>query len=206
MTNTLTSGSRRVKYAAIDIHKAQAEAWPAAIPPLTDAEATKAAQLLYRRFYQDRFYEEKHGMGRLAYYRKLGRTAPPRTLMPVKITSGNRHTWVRRGTISVNTGRGWRHLVHMLSHYCHSRLRPQDQPHSDSHRHLETEMIAWVIGQGWLAGKLKPAARAAASPVVEQHERVLARIKSWETKAKRAATALGKLKQEEAKLRRKRPL
>lgn len=201
--------STRARYRTIDVHRAAAEAWPAAIPRLTDAEATKAAQLLYRRFYQDRVYQEQHGMSRSAYYRKRGETAPLRKPTPVKITSGNRYTWVRRGVISVNTGRGWRHLVHMLSHYCHSALRPMDKPHSDNHRHLEGEMVDYVVRSGWLDGKLKPQPRVAKpkpDPVVEQHAKVLARLKAWETKAKRAATAIGKLKKEEAKLRRKVPL
>lgn len=58
---------------------------------------------------------------------------------------------------------GWYSLVHHVSHYAHLRLAyieglsgRQRKPHSGSHARLETEMIRYVVAQGWLDGKLKP--------------------------------------------------
>lgn len=207
--DTLQSAPTRVnaaRYHTIDVHRAQAEAWPAAIPKLTQLEAIKAAQLLYDRFYSERFYREKYGMSRLAYFRKLGRK-PPSKVMKTRTSSGNRINWVVRGVLVVNADKGWREFVHEYSHCFHRKLRPQDRPHSDNHVHLEKEMVDYVVRSGWLDGKLKPQPQVKKpDPVVEQHAKVLARLKAWETKAKRAATAIGKLKKEEAKLRRKVPL
>lgn len=201
----------RQLYQPIDIHS-QTLVWPEVIPPLTAAEAIKAARLLHTRFAIERFYEERHGMGRAAYYRKIGRKLPAKRAMPVKVTSGHRYNWPRHGNLVVNPERGWRNLVHDYSHYIHRQLRPKDSPHSDSHRHLEKEMIAYVVGSGWLDGKLKPKPRVARpakpkpDPAVVEHEKVLARLKAWETKAKRAATAIAKLKKLEKRLAKKRPL
>lgn len=188
----------RVLYAPIDIH-GKAEVWPETVPPLTAEEAIKAGKLLYRRFYQMRWYQEK---GRKPPH-KL--TAPP----PTTTTSGNRNNWAHRGRLIVNPSGGWKRLVHELSHYFHQKLRPHDKPHSDSHRHLEKEMIAHVVSSGWLDGKLKPRPKAPkpvkppVDPVALELERIAVRTKAWTTKARRAATALTTLKKREAVLRRR---
>lgn len=187
----------RQLYRPIDIHSS-APAWPAVVPALTEAEAIAAGKRLFRRFYQDRWYKERR------------RPVPRKqTAMPVKVTSGNRNNWVRRGVIYVNPGAGWKTLVHDLSHYCHWRLRPKDKPHSDNHRHLEWEMIAYVVESGWLDGKLRPKARPPkpkVDPVAAELAKVQARLKAWETKLKRATTMVIKLRREEKRLARKRPL
>jgi hypothetical protein len=193
----------RSLYRSIDVHRSEAEAWPAVIPPLTEAEAKTAGKRLYRAFMRKPWKGD------------------------VIVSSGNRASRIRWATISptseiakrrrtcrvhalvVNPGAGWKELVHDLSHTFHWRLRPKDRPHSDNHLALEKDMVAYVVSNGWLDGKLKPKARPkkpAPNPAIVEHDRVLARIKAWETKAKRAATALAKLRKEETKLRRRRPL
>ena len=114
-----------------------------------------------------------------------------------KLTSGNRYTWIRNHVMHVNPDMrdgGWHELVHMMSHLCAHRLFPNAKGHSHQHAHIEREMIQQVVAKGWLEGKLKrpdkpaPDRRALKAASIEQ------RIKSWETKARRAATALRKLK------------
>jgi hypothetical protein len=88
--------------------------------------------------------------------------------IPVKVTTGNRETWVRRGVFYVNPNNrttlqpGWHDIVHSVSHYCHRRMFPRHKPHDGrgTHAWIERTMIGHVVNLGWLEGKLKRAARA----------------------------------------------
>jgi hypothetical protein len=130
----------RGRYRTIDVHGGKTEAWPDVMPELTEAEATRAAKRLYRKF-----------MG-----------APWRfDVVPV---SGRCHSYIRRVTVGrrrktaivVNPGRGWKELVHGLSHTFFRRLHPSLPPHHFEHTHFEKAMVRYVIENGWLDGKLKP--------------------------------------------------
>lgn len=162
--------------------------WPEVVPPLTPEEALKAAKQLYTV-----------GMGQ-------------RWAGDVKLTSGNRYTWVRNGTLYVNPARkeriggGWAALVHDLSHYAHWRVNRGVKPHSAKHARIEIKMIKKVVRSGWLEGKLKPQ-EAQPEPSKnderqKKYEKVLASIKRWETKAKRAETFLKKLNRSKRALER----
>lgn len=117
---------------------------------------------------------------------------------PIKLTSGNRYSYIHRGTLYVNPdwrGRGgWHELVHLLSHSFSQRLNPSAGGHGYQHAFLEREMIAHVVGSGWLEGKLR---RPDPKPVDRRAERrasLEARIASWERKQRRAENALRKLR------------
>jgi hypothetical protein len=133
----------RQLYQPIDIHS-RAPAWPATIPALSDGEAKRAARLLWKRFYWRRMYEEQG--------RPVRKQHQPLTVL---INPKLKYARQRSFQIEVNSAMGWRSMIHSLSHRFHHRLRPKDKPHSDSHRHLEREMIDYVVGSGWLDGKLK---------------------------------------------------
>jgi hypothetical protein len=184
----------RTLYRPIDIHS-QAPAWPDTIPPLTETEAIRASQRLYEKFYRQRLYRER------------GQRVPKKGKAH-RVKINRRIRYAKMG--QVNPEQGWRGMVHSLSHQFHWYLRPKDKPHSDSHRHLEKEMIAHVVNSGWLDGKLKPKPRAVRpakpkpDPIVVEHEQVIARLKAWKTKAKRAATAIAKLRKQERSLARRR--
>jgi len=189
--DTVTSAPAPIKRARTQaqLYRDLNGVWPGSVPRLTEAEAKRAARLLYHRFF------------------RKGR---------VKVEISNRISYAQLpmgGLVVVNPARqGWREMVHSLSHRFHGRLRPRDKGHGDNHRTLELEMIRHVIASGWLDGKLipKPRAKAPAKPKhhprVVEHERVVARIKAWTTKAKRAETALKKLHKEEQRLRKQLPL
>jgi len=70
----------------------------------------------------------------------------------VKLTSGNRYTWIRRGVMAVNPNSwdGERGIVHLLSHYAHDKLNRHARPHSAAHARVEIAMIRQVIKRGWL--------------------------------------------------------
>ncbi len=145
--------------------------WPESVPSLSGDEAIRAAKRLYR-----------FGMRRTFKG-------------PVRLTSGNRYTWIRRGEMVVNTGGwqgGWKGLVHMLSHYCHQRLHPEEKPHGRVHAQAEIRMIKEVLKRGWLDGKLKSTPKLP-KPAPDPLLRLYARRKAWITRSKRAETALRKI-------------
>jgi len=160
------------RFSAVQRRYAKVEAlWPVdrtQLPALTEQEALSAAKRLFRL-----------GMGK-AWTGKL------------QITSGNRYTWIRRGILYVNASRGWHHLVHDLSHLVHHRRHPGQSGHHVTHAEYETKLIQVVVSKGWLEGGLRRAAAVVDKKAVA-HQRVLARIETWERKKKRADNALKKL-------------
>lgn len=152
--------------------------WPAGkLPPFTFQEGTTATKRLWRKFTGRRF--------------------------PHKIveTSGRRQTWVRRGVFylnlrtTANSYKGWKDLVHTLSHMVNDRLYRSG--HSISHSFLEKEMVKYVVVSGWLDGKLKSPERPQRPPPDKQAvrlDRARASIKRWESKLRRAQNALKKLR------------
>lgn len=156
-------------------------AWPEQIPVPTAQEALSGAKKLYRKF------RKKAWPGKW------------------ELTSGNRHTWPRRGTYYVNPnydfhGGGWKAIVHSMSHYMAHRIHPTAKGHGSTHAFIEKEMIEYVVSQGWLNGNLKRSEKERAVVDLKQvrHQRVLAGISRWEAKLKRAKTALKKLNRQRA--------
>ena len=156
-------------------------AWPTGpLPRLTAEEAIRAGRRLYR------FRMKRTFRG------------------PVKVTSGNRYTWIRRGEMLVNPGHGWHGLVHLLSHYCHSRRHPEENPHGGEHARCEIRMIKEVIRRGWLDGRLKsePKPEPPKPTADTKLAGLRAREKRWITRSKRAATALKKIRRSIKRLER----
>lgn len=149
--------------------------WPAQVPALTGPEALGAAKRLYR-----------FGMG----HAFRGRWA---------LTSGNRFSYPRGGVFYVNAGKGWSHLVHDISHHVHSLKYPKHRAHDATHTEIERDMVDYVLAKGWLAGTLKRAERAKPDPRALAYQSVVARLKRWESRAKRAATAIKKLRRAKAR-------
>lgn len=154
--------------------------WPDKVPPLTAIEAERAARRLYR------FVTGSTFRGR------------------VVITSGNRHTSVRLGVITVNPSRGWHDLVHSMSHWLERYAGTHG--HNAAHARLEMRMIKQVVWRGWLDGKLKDTPRAVVAIVEPSNPvdkraaeravkiaRTVAAIARWEAKQRRAENALKKL-------------
>lgn len=144
-------------------------AWPAGpLPKLTGPEALKAARRLFR-------------------FCKVG-------IPHLELTSGNRHTWMKRGgTFQVNPDKGWHSLVHSVSHWAHySRNGNLTAPHAKEHARLELRLVRQVVKRGWLDGRLRPKPRTLAAPVPPspdaklEHARTM--LRRAETRAKRAET------------------
>jgi len=130
----------------------------------------------------------------------------------VELTSGNRHTWVRKGVWYINPDEvrigglgGWAEIVHSMSHYFHSRNNPTLAPHHAKQAYLERKLTETALRRGFLDGKLKPKPKAPKPPVDKlalQMERLEARERAWATKLKRANTAIAKMKKERRSLER----
>ncbi len=139
--------------------------------------------------------------------RKLFRFATGQTWEgPVRVTSGNRYTWVNGGALTVNPDRrgryrGWVSLVHDLSHYLHRyHINPGVRPHTGKHARLEISLIKEVIKRGWLNGSLKAPEPVAVAPDQQAQrdrevalERLYARRKAWKTKLARAENAIRRI-------------
>lgn len=147
-------------------------AWPEDVPPLTRIEATRAMKRLCRHF----------------------------GFRPRRV----RRCWVALTPPYHTLDRGWRRLVHDLSHSWFRQTYPRKRPHDALHARYEAEMVAYVLGAGWLEGRLKPKPREkpARDVVAERAARIEARIAAWETKRKRAETALRKLRRQRAYYRK----
>lgn len=154
-------------------------AWPKPLPPLTPAEISTAAKRLWLKFY--------------GYPLKW----------PIRLTSGRRYSCLRRGTFVLNPTRGWSHLVHDLSHVIFYRKHPDLSPHDYRHAVLEGAMVDYVVTHGWLDGKLRREPKPKkVRPKPTPYERCLARLAVWETKRRRAETAIKKLKRSKAAFER----
>lgn len=139
-------------------------AWPADLPPITRDEAHRAARKLARHF-----------GGR-------PRREP-------------RKCWVARTPPFNGIMRGWRRLVHDVSHSTFRVIWPHGTDHGGKHAELERQMVEYVLAKGWLAGTLRPTPKPEGRPTPgDKLARVHAAIRRWETKRKRAETALKKLR------------
>lgn len=145
--------------------------WPKPLPKLTATEAERAAKRLYR-----------HVFKKVCPY-------------PITVTSGRNYSYIRGGVLRVNPDKGWSELVHNLSHSFQYRLDRTVKPHSYEHARLERQLVQYVLDQGWLDGKLKPASASKPQPTAQEtrYQRTLASIDRWEAKYKRAENALKKL-------------
>lgn len=75
---------------------------------------------------------------------------------PIDLTSGNRHTWMRGGRLTLNPNRdsclggGWADIVHDLSHLAHNRINRKPsgrrpKPHTFDQAKLERKMQRIVL-------------------------------------------------------------
>lgn len=147
--------------------------WPTDTPKPSAQEAATGAKRLYRK-----------AMGR-----------PFRG--KVVITSGNRYTWIRRGTMYVNPDHGWngfRGIIHLLAHYFHARKYPGKRPHHYTELELEKELTNFAIENGFHLGKLKRPEKAAIKKDRRAlgHKAAVEALDRWQTKLRRAETAVKK--------------
>lgn len=155
-------------------------------PPISRIEAERAARRIYRHF------------GAVAH-------GGPSMTHPARLDGEVRRCWT---TPRINDGldKGWPRLVHDISHRIFAARHPNFRPHAGGHALLEREISDYVIQQGWLSGTLKPPAPRKATAEERRAKRLSqtdAAIARWDSKRRRADTALRKLRRRHRALLRR---
>lgn len=154
---------------------------PATLPAITREEAERAAKRLFRAF---------GGVN-------LG---GPNMVRPARLRYAVRRCWI---STKPTTGhfKGWGRLIHDVSHDIHRARHPNARAHDSGHHVIERELAMYVAARDWLSGGLKPAPGAKPS-LGDKLTKIDDALKRWATKARRAETALRKLKRKRAALLR----
>lgn len=149
-------------------------------PILSEQESIAAAKKLFR-----------HAMGK-SFSGKI------------EITTGNRYTWVRRGTLFVNPDkrearqRGLRAMIHDISHYAHAILNPKDSPHSARQARLEGKLVTFALSRGFTEGALKRESSVKPKPdlIQQRYARMVRRRDKYAAEQVRAKRLLAKASRE----------
>lgn len=121
-----------------------------------------------------------------------------------KLTSGRRSTYPRSGVWYVNPNernRGLAEIVHSVSHVIHNRVHPHHAGHS-FHVSIERHLVEYCLKMRWIEDGFKMKVRAPKAKPTPVDRKVIRldsarkRLKAWQTKAKRAQTAIKKLAQQ----------
>ena len=158
--------------------------FPKELPYITKEEAFKAYKLLMSKFGK----KKVRNLSNTKWITKkliAGRTRP-------------RRCWIALSGNPSLLSKGWRRLVHDVSHRIYYFQYPNDRGnHSLKQAEIELELGQYVMDQGWLEGKLKPKAK----PIITKEEKVAKKISNlqkllsrWETKQKTAHTYIKKYK------------
>ena len=109
----------------------------------------------------------------------------------LRIGSGSRRTWLRSYVFTVNPDQGWHAINHDMSHFI--EREKTGGAHTNQHVRLEAAGAA-LICRRFLRDEPYVEKKKQRDHVAERAARVDAGIKRWETKLRRATTALKKLK------------
>lgn len=154
---------------------------PQVLPPITMRDAVRAYSRLVRAFGGTEHIpvgvlEARGGRPIRSNYRSIGRRC-----------------WASTTPTSSHL-KGWGRLIHDASHYVFECRHPSARPHDGGHAQLECQMAHYVAQHGLLeriATKPKPSKRKSYAERIE-HTREL--MNRWERRAKRASTAIRKLR------------
>ena len=159
--------------------------WPDELPILEKIEAERAYKRLINKF----------GSKKIRYYDKWIN----RKLKVYRIRKRGTKTWkteVRKCWLSLNgdtnsLSKGWRRLVHDVSHYVYDFRFPNSRDHNIAQAKIEQEMAQFVIDSGWLEGKLKPIIKQPLTKDEKKSKKLLnfeKLLKKWESKMNLANT------------------
>lgn len=150
--------------------------WPERLPAITAYEAKRAARKLARHF-----------KGTIRY-------TP-------------RRCWISAKPLGKGVPRGWWRLVHDVAHIIFAQQNPGSfHNHSGWHAELEMQMVAYVIGKGWLEGALKPVRKPAPTTDerrLTEYNHAVAQVLIWEARHRRAASRIKAWKRRERELARR---
>lgn len=158
--------------------------FPKELPYITKEEAFKGYKLLMNKFGKKKVRNLSNTKW-ITKKLKANRSKP-------------RRCWIALSGNPSLLGKGWRRLIHDVSHRIYYFQNPNDKGHhSLKQAQIELELGEYVMDQGWLKGKLKPKVR----PILTKDEKVAKKISNlekllsrWETKQKTAHTYIKKYK------------
>lgn len=123
-----------------------------------------------------------------------------------EVTSGNRFTWPKGSVFYVNPDRrrgerGLRDIIHLMAHYCHRRLHPEDKPHSIRELRLEAKLTKFALDRRWHEGTLKDKAKPIPKKLprtdrVKKYRLAQARVVKYRAEIARAQRLLAKAAQD----------
>ena len=166
--------------------------FPKQLPILEKDEAERVYKKLIAKFGTKKVWSE--------YYSGQWITKKMKVRQTRKRGTKTWKTRVRKCWLSLNgdtntLSKGWRRLVHDVSHYVHDFRFPNSSNHDVAQAVIEKQMADYVINQGWLDGKLKTKLKPKLTKDEKQNAKIISLeklIKSWETKEKRAKTYIKK--------------
>lgn len=147
---------------------------PEQLPAMTRVEAQRIATKITRKFW-------------------------PRTRADYKFpASAVRRVWLSSvPTSATNHDKGLGRLIHDLSHQVFRAVYPRKLPHDPLHVRYETDIAEFVAGSAWLSRVMAPKKSRPKPGLAEKRALALARVEQaigrWESKQRRAKTALTKL-------------
>ena len=162
--------------------------WPDELPILEKVEAERAYKRLIAKFGTKKVWSEYYSGQWITKKMKVRQTRIRGT-----------KTWktrVRKCWLSLNgdtnsLSKGWRRLVHDVSHYVYDFRFPNSRDHNIAQAKIEQEMAQFVIDSGWLEGKLKPIIKQPLTKDEKKSKKLLnyeKLLKKWESKMSLANT------------------
>lgn len=96
--------------------------------------------------------------------------------------------------------KGWGRLIHDVSHMLQQYRHPKLRPHDTTHHQIERDVQVYVETQGMLAVKPTTKGKDSHAYRAARYVNICERLKRWESKRKRAETAIRKLSRQKRAL------
>ena len=164
--------------------------WPDELPILEKIEAERAYKRLINKFGSKKVWSEyssKWITKKLSV--RLTRKRGTKT-WKVKV----RKCWLSLNGDTNSLSKGWRRLVHDVSHRVYDfRFPNSSEDHNIAQAKIEQEMAQYVIAQGWLEGKLKPKIKTPLTKDEKKSKKLLnyeRLLKKWMSKMSLANTKI----------------
>jgi len=164
--------------------------WPDELPILEKVEAQRAYKRLITKFGTKKVWCE---------YLNEWETKKLSVRLTRKRGTKTWKTEVRKCWLSLNgdtnsLSKGWRRLVHDVSHDVYEfRFPNSSRDHNIAQAKIEHEMAQYVIAQGWLEGKLKPKIKTPLTKDEKKSKKLLnyeRLLKKWMSKMSLANTKI----------------
>tara|TARA_R100001443_G_scaffold10900_1_gene20582 strand:+ start:399 stop:1025 length:627 start_codon:yes stop_codon:yes gene_type:complete len=174
--------------------------FPEQLPILEKDEAEKAYKKLVAKFGTKKVWSEYSNkwITKKMKVRQIRKKGSPLGIYKPKYWKIRiRKCWLSLNGDTNTLSKGWRRLVHDVSHYVHDFRFPNSNDHDLAQAKIEQEMAQFVIDSGWLEGKLKSKPKTKPTKDEKQNAKIInleKLIKSWETKEQRAKTYIKKYK------------